>query len=238
MCGRDCHTWAMTTQYGQFCPIALAAEVIAERWTPLILREIVLSGARRFGELERGVGAISTSLLAERLRTLEEAGLVERRKNPAGRGWEYHPTAAARELEPLLTSLGVWAQRWIDVRRDQCAPAYLMTKVTEYLRTDAFPLDPVVVRFTFFDDPAVYWLILDRERPELCFHDPGRPVDLFVTADAEVLANVVLGRLSYGSAVRAGKLTVDGAPQLARRLHNWIGLSPLAPYAARPVQLA
>jgi DNA-binding HxlR family transcriptional regulator len=227
----------MTTQYGQFCPIALAAEVIAERWTPLILREIVLSGARRFGEFERGVGAISSSLLAERLRTLEDAGLVERRRNPAGRGWEYHPTAAASELEPLLTSLGVWAQRWIDVRRDQCAPAYLMTKVTEYLRTDEFPLDAVVVRFTFFDEPAVYWLILDRDRPELCFHDPGRPVDLHVTADTEALANVVLGRLSFASAVRAGRLAVDGPTRLARRLPNWIGLSPLAPYTTRQVTL-
>jgi DNA-binding HxlR family transcriptional regulator len=228
----------MTTQYGQFCPIALAAEVIAERWTPLILRELVLSGARHFGELQRGTGSISTSLLAERLRTLEQAGLVERRRNPAGRGWEYHPTAAASELEPILTTIGVWAQRWIDVRRDQCAPAYLMTKVTEYLKTDALPLDPVVVRFTFFDEPAVYWLILDRERPELCFHDPGRPVDLFVTADTEVLANVVLGRLTYGAAVGAGRLTVDGPAQLVRRLPNWIGLSPLAPYTTRQFQLA
>jgi DNA-binding HxlR family transcriptional regulator len=227
----------MTTQYGQFCPIALAAEVIAERWTPLILRELVLSGGRHFGELQRGTGAISSSLLTERLRTLEDAGLVERRKNPAGRGWEYHPTPAAAELEPLLTSIGVWAQRWIDVRRDQCAPAYLMTKVHEYLRAEEFPLDAVVVRFTFFDDPAVYWLILDRQRPELCFHDPGRPVDLFVTADTEVLANVVLGRMSFGAALRAGKLAVDGPDRLAKRLPNWIGLSPLAPFA-RQVQLA
>src|SRR5947208_312232 len=116
-------------KYEQVYPVSLASEVIAERWTPLILREIVLFDRHHFSEIQHGVGRISQSLLSARLRTLEEAGVIERHPNRAGRGWEYHPTPAGRELETVLNELGIWAQHWIDLRREDCDPAYLMQTV-------------------------------------------------------------------------------------------------------------
>lgn len=218
------------TTYGQFCPIALASAVVAERWTPLILRELLLVGSRRFNEIQQGVGAISQSVLVARLQELERAGLVERRRNRGGRGFEYHPTAAALEFEPLLRGFAAWAQRWIEIREVDCDPAYLMTAVTNLLQVDRLPLDSVVVRFDLTPVVRPYWLILDRERPELCFHDPGRDVAMVVTADQEALANVIMGQRRWGEAVAAGAIRIEGSDDMARRLPDWIGLSVWAPY--------
>ena len=217
--------------YGQFCPIAVASEVVAERWTPLILREIVLADAHHFSEIARGVGPISQSLLAERLRSLEAAGVIERRPNRIGRGWEYHATPAGRELEPVLAALAIWAQGWIDLRREDCDPAYVMAAVHGNLRVDRFPPDAPVIRFDFSGEDRAYWLILDRSRPELCFHDPGREVGLTVTVDREVMARIVMGRLRLGDAIAAGRLTMIGSPALVKGLPDWLGLSRWAPYA-------
>jgi DNA-binding HxlR family transcriptional regulator len=218
--------------YGSFCPIALASEVFAERWTPLILREIVLAGSRRFSAIHQGVGRMSQSLLVERLRALEHAGVIERRSNPAGRGWEYHPTAAGRELHTVLDALGIWAQRWIELRREDCDPAYLMSAVHTMLRVDRLPAGRTVVRFDFREGLPTYWLVLTRERPELCFHDPGYDIDLVVGADLEALTRVFLGRLRLAAAVESGLVTIDGPPSLARGFADWLGLSRFAPYAA------
>jgi DNA-binding HxlR family transcriptional regulator len=218
------------TSYGQFCPIALASSVVAERWTPLILRELLLVGSRRFNEIQAGVGAISQSVLVSRLKELEAAGLVERRRNRAGRGSEYHPTAAALEFEPLLRQFAAWAQRWLEIREVDCDPAYLMTVVTNLLRVDRLPPDALVVRFDLLPVVRPYWLILDRSRPELCFHDPGREIELVVTADLEALANVIMGQRRWHEAVSAGAIRMDGSESVARRLPEWIGLSSWAPY--------
>lgn len=218
------------TTYGQFCPIALAASVVAERWTPLILRELLLVGARHFNEIQQGVGAISQSVLVQRLKELEAAGLVERRRNRTGRGFEYHPTTAALEFEPLLRSFATWAQRWLEIREVDCDPAYLMTVVTNLLQHDRLPLDPIVVRFDLLPVIRAYWLILDRERPELCFHDPGRDIAAVVTADQKALSDVIMGQRRWGDAVGAGDIRVDGDQGVARRLPEWIGLSIWAPF--------
>lgn len=218
------------TSYGQFCPIALASSVVAERWTPLILRELLLVGSRRFNEIQEGCGGISQSVLVSRLHDLEAAGLVERRRNRAGRGFEYHPTAAALEFEPLLHQFATWAQRWLEIREVDCDPAYLMTVVSNLLRVEQLPADPVVVRFDLMPVVRPYWLILDRARPELCFHDPGRDVDAVVTADQVALANVVMGQGRWTDAIASGSIRVDGPDRVARRLPQWIGLSSWAPH--------
>jgi DNA-binding HxlR family transcriptional regulator len=224
--------------YAQFCPIALASEVVAERWTPLILREVVMAGARHFSEIARGVGPISQSLLAERLRRLEAAGIVERRANRLGRGWEYHPTPAGMELEPVLEALAIWAQGWIDIRREDCDPAYVMAAIHGNLRLDRFPPDAPVIRFDFSGEDRTYWLILDRRRPELCFHDPGREVGLTLTVDREAMARIVMGRLRLGDAMETGRVTMTGMPALIRSLPDWLGLSRWAPYARELTPLA
>jgi DNA-binding HxlR family transcriptional regulator len=220
----------MTTYY-QACPIALAAEFFAERWMPLILREIVLIGHRRYGELHAALPRLSESLLVERLRTLEEFGVIERHKNPHGRGFEYHPTEAGRELLTVLDAMGIWAQRWIELRREDCDPAYVMQSIHILLHADRLPPGVTVARFDLQPETRTYWLILERNGSELCFHDPGRDVDLVVTADVEALTKVILGRMRLGDAMADGLVHLDGPRELVRGFPNWFGLSRYAPYA-------
>jgi DNA-binding HxlR family transcriptional regulator len=221
-------------KYEQVCPVSLASEVIAERWTPLILREIVLFDRHHFSEIQRGVGRISQSLLSARLRTLEEGGILERRPNRSGRGWEYHPTQAGRELETVLNELGIWAQHWIELRQEDCDPAYLMTTVHSLLRTDRLPAGPVTVRFEFTHEPKMYWLVIDGPQPELCYYDPGRESDLVVRLDERVFGNVLLGRTRMADAIGDGSVRLDGAPNLVRAFPGWIGRTRYAKYALPP----
>ena len=218
-------------RYQQICPVSLASEVIAERWTPLILREIVLFDRHHFSEIQHGVGRISQSLLSARLRTLEAAGVIERRPNRLGRGWEYHPTRAGRELETVLNELGIWAQHWIELRQEDCDPAYLMQTVHAVLRLDRLPRTPLTVRFEFTEHPKIYWLVLGGQQPELCYYDPGRDAELVVTADERALGSVLLGRLPFTEAVGRGDIRFDGPPGLVRAFPTWLGLTRFAKYA-------
>jgi len=223
------HTGAV--RYQQICPVSLASEVIAERWTPLILREIVLFDRHHFSEIQHGVGRISQSLLSARLRTLETAGVIERRPNALGRGWEYHPTRAGRELETVLNELGIWAQHWIELRQEDCDPAYLIQTVHALLRLDRLPRSPTTVRFEFTIQPKIYWLVIEGEQPELCYNDPGRDAALVVTVNEQVFGGVLLGRTNFADAVRAGDIRLDGPPDLVRAFPTWLGVSRFAKYA-------
>lgn len=223
-------------RYQQICPVSLASEVIAERWTPLILREIVLFDRHHFSEIQHGVGRISQSLLAARLRALEAAGVIDRRPNRFGRGWEYHPTRAGRELETVLNELGIWAQHWIELRQEDCDPAYLMQTVHSLLRLDRLPRSPTTVRFEFTVQPKIYWLVLDGDHPELCFNDPGREVELVVTVDEQVFGGVLLGRADFSEALDHGDIRLDGPPDLVRAFPTWLGVSRFAKYAPHAVR--
>jgi DNA-binding HxlR family transcriptional regulator len=223
-----------TMRYEQVCPVSLASEVIAERWTPLILREIVLFDRHHFSEIQRGVGRISQSLLSARLKTLEAGGVLERRPNRAGRGWEYHPTQAGRELETVLNELGIWAQHWIELRREDCDPAYLMQTVHSLLLPEKLPPGPVTVRFEFTGEAKIYWLVIEGPHPELCYNDPGRDIDLVVRVDEQAFGGVILGRRRFADAVADGSIRLDGAPDLVRTFPGWIGMTRYAPYA-RPI---
>ena len=218
-------------RYQQICPVSLASEVLAERWTPLILREIVLFDRHHFSEIQRGVGRISQSLLSTRLRTLEEAGIIERTPNRSGRGSEYYPTPAGRELEDVLNQLGIWAQHWIELRQEDCDTAYLMQTMHAVLIPERLPRTPLTVRFEFAHQPKVYWLVLKGQHSELCFNDPGRDVDLLVTSDERTLGAVLLGRATFADAVRAGKIVLDGPSRLVRDFPNWLGVTRYARYA-------
>ena len=198
---------------------------------PLILCEIVLMGRRRYGELHAALPRVSESLLVERLRTLEEFGVIERHPNPHGRGFEYHPTTAGRELLTVLDAMGIWAQRWIELRREDCDPAYVMQSIHVLLQADRLPPGTTVVRFDLEPDARTYWLLLEREGSELCFHEPGRDVDLVVTADVEALTKVILGRMRLGDAMADGLVRLDGPREFVRTFPNWFGLSRYAQYA-------
>ena len=211
--------------------MSLASEVIAERWTPLILREIVLFDRHHFSEIQHGVGRISQSLLAQRLRTLEDAGVIERRPNLRGRGWVYHPTPAGRELETVLNELGIWAQHWLELRQEDCEPSYLMMTLHSLLLAEKLPHHPVTVRFEFTVAPKIYWLVIDGPKPELCYWDPGRETDLLVRLDEHVFGNVILGRKPLAEAVDEGAVQLNGPPDLVRAFPTWFGATRFAKYA-------
>lgn len=220
----------MVKQYGQFCPIARAAELLAERWTPLVIREL-LAGSRRFNDIRRGVPLMSTALLSKRLKTLELFGVIERRKVPNG-GHEYLLTAAGEELRSWIELMGVWGQRWVrrPVVPEDADPAVLMWDVRRSIDTGRLPARRVVIRFSFRDvskDKRSWWLVLDGPEPDLCLSDPGFGVDLTVRTDAVTLAEVWVGDLELADAIRSLRIQLEGREQLRRAFPGWLRLSPL-----------
>ena len=221
--------------YGQFCPIAVACETFAERWTPLILREL-LGGARRFNEIRQGIPLISRTLLAQRLRELEDASVVDSRPLARGRGREYRPTRAAEELRDVLERLGNWGQRWGSTQfdPDNLDLSLLMWNVRQRIDLERLPARRVVVRFDFRAFPArcrgfgTCWLVLERTGTDVCQKDPGFDVDLVVTADAAAIARVWTGAVTFEQAVRSGGLRMDGPRDLVRAFPTWLLLSPFA----------
>ena len=216
--------------YRQFCPIAKASEILAERWTFLIVRELLL-GSHRFSELEWGLTAIPRSLLVHRLRTLESAGLLVRQRAANGRTHEYRLTEAGSELAGVLDQLGTWGQRWAndEIRPQDIDPSLLMWNMRRRLNTHLLPTRRVVVQFDF--DGAkkeTYWLIVDRGEVEVCKSNPGFEPDLFVRADTRAMHAVWLGRLEFCEAQRSGFIELVGPRELVTAFPGWLALSPFA----------
>ena len=220
-----------TRSYGQFCPVAQALEVVGERWTLLIVREL-LCGNYRFGEILHGVPLISRSLLSARLKALEEAGLIERRGRDGGSGHEYRLTRAGEELRPIVFGLGNWGQRW--VRRDPNAkldPVLLMWDLRRNLDPRCLPERPIVVMFWFRDlrgKRSRYWLKVERPDVELCLTDPGIEAALTVETELRTMVDVWMGDKDVREVMAGGQLTLGGAPELTRSFPDWLLLSPFA----------
>lgn len=220
------------TSYGQFCPVAKASEVLAERWTPLVLREL-LFGSHRFNDLCRGVPLMSRSLLAKRLRELEAAGVVERRRVPGREAHEYHLTPAGEELRPIIVGLGAWGQRWVthELEESDLDPSLLMWDVQRNLVRDQLPERRAVVRIDFPRARGArrfWWLLVGDGDPDLCLTDPGFEVDLFVTADLGALTRFWLGRVTWSRMLAAGDVELSGPRWLQRSFPRWLGRSTLA----------
>lgn len=217
--------------YGQFCPVAQALEVVGERWTLLIVREL-LCGNYRFGEILHGVPLMSRSLLSQRLKALEDADLVERRERAGGNGHEYCLTPAGEELRPVVHGLGNWGQRW--ARRkptDKLDPVLLMWDLRRNLDLQRLPERPTVVMFWFRDQPGKrsrYWLRVERPEIELCLTNPGLDVELTVETTLRTMVDVWLGDRDVGDAVGGGEIALKGAPALTRAFPKWLLLSPFA----------
>lgn len=216
--------------YGQFCPVARASEIFAERWTPLILREIN-AGQHHFGEILKGLHRASPSVLGQRLRRLESVGVIEARPNPIGRGSTYHLTEAGRELAQLIPGLGAWGQRWLDIGPEHLDPDVLMWKVFKHLDPARLPTRRRVVRFELQGVRRRYWLVLQRGDPDLCYSDPGFGDDLVVRASVEALIRVYLGQWSFAAAVRSGQVGTEGSRELARSMVGWFPQSGFATHA-------
>jgi DNA-binding HxlR family transcriptional regulator len=221
--------------YGQFCPVAKACEIVAERWTPLVLREM-FCGSRRFGDLQKGVPLMSRTLLAQRLRELEDAGVIESVPKAKGRGREYSLTPAGEEMRPVIEQLGEWGQRWArrEVRAKDLDPALLVWDIHRRLNRHRLPVRRVVVRFDFRGVPrfhvsrTVFWLVLSRQGADVCLKDPGFPVDVFVRADLTALTRAWMGDVPLATVMRSGLVRVEGPGDLVRAFSGWLALSSFA----------
>lgn len=221
----------MPKSYGQFCPVAQAAEILAERWTPLVVREL-LAGSRRFNEIHRGVPLMSPSLLAQRLRTLEDAGLVQRRVAGDGAS-EYQVTEAGVELGPVIECLGNWGKRWArrEVRQEEHDPGLLMWDLHRRLRVDQFPDRRTVIHFELTDVSSkrrFYWLVIENGAVDVCLKDPGFEVDLYVAGDLKTLTAVWVGDLTLDQAIRRDAIRLSGPRALSRSFKSSLMLSVFA----------
>jgi DNA-binding HxlR family transcriptional regulator len=220
--------------YGQFCPVAKAAEIVAERWTPLVLRELVC-GSHRFSDLHRGVPLMSRTLLVQRLAQLEDAGVVRSAPRTKGRGREYFLTPAGEELRPVIEGLGEWGQRWArsQVSADDLDPGLLMWDIRRRVNIDRLPDRRVVVQFDFRAVPkivrrATFWLILEHRGVDVCLKHPGFEVDLVVDADLVALTKAWMGDVRLADAMRSGLVRVEGPTALVRAFPGWLALSGFA----------
>jgi DNA-binding HxlR family transcriptional regulator len=214
--------------YGRFCPVALASDVLADRWTPLIMRELIL-GNTRFNDIARGLPGISRSLLVQRLRHLERKGVVELWPSPTGRGNEYHLTPAGKDLEPVVMALGRWAVEWLfdDLRPHEVDPVTLTWWMHRRINEDNLPPGRVVIEFDYTaPERCRIWMVLDRGEASVCLQHPGFDPDLVVTATTPALAEIFQGYEDWNRAVSTDAVRVEGAPRLAKSLPRWFVWSP------------
>lgn len=212
-------------QYGQFCPIAKATEVVGEKWTLLIIRELLM-GASRFNQLMRGLGSISPALLTTRLGTLIDHGLVVRRKISGQRGYEYFPTAACKELLPILRQVGTWGMRWAkeNLVDEDYDVDLLMLYMERSIAIDQLPGSNAVIQFTFSDltKQRLWWLVVEGEKVDVCVKDPGREVDVYFASTVKTMTDVWLGHRTYTNALKSGDLKLSGTSALTRTVRSWL----------------
>ncbi|HYG92346.1 MAG TPA: helix-turn-helix domain-containing protein [Nocardioides sp.] len=216
--------------YGRYCPVSMASEVVADRWTPLIVRELVL-GNTRFNDIARALPGISRSLLVQRLRHLERNGVLETWPSPTGRGSEYHLTPAGKDLQRVLDSLGRWAIEWLfeDLRPHDVAPTTLMWWMHRRVDPARFPPVRTVVEWRHTaPQPETIWLVLDRGESSVCLQHPGFDVDVVATMSTPDLADVFQGYCRWSEAVDSGRIKVEGPPRLTSALPRWFLWSPWA----------
>ncbi|BFU43266.1 winged helix-turn-helix transcriptional regulator [Krasilnikovia sp. MM14-A1004] len=224
----------MGSPYRQFCPVAKAMELLDERWTLLVVRELV-SGSERFNELRRGLPRMSPTLLSRRLQQLVRAGVVDRRAD--GGDVRYVLTPAGRELRPVVEALGAWGTRWIGELGDEdLDPKLLLWDMHRNVDQAAVPDGRTVVQFRFpqaRQHSRDWWLVITPDDVDICDGDPGHPVAVTVIADLRSLVQVWRGDLSWSAALRAGGVEIQGPAALRRSLPGWFTLSPFAA-VARP----
>ena len=213
--------------YGQFCPVAKATEVIGEKWTLLILRELML-GTTRFNEFQRAISRMSPTLLAKRLRHLEECGIVIRKKLSGQKGYEYRLTAAGKELGPLVEILAVWGMRWVrgQMSDDELDVEWLMWDLRRRLQTERLPDGETVICFIFdeLDKHKNWWMLVDDDAVDLCTEDPGKDVDLYINTSVRVMAEIWKGDRELRTALRGKSVKAHGSRHLMRTMPDWLGL--------------
>lgn len=212
-------------EYGQFCPIAKATEILGEKWTLLIVRELLMGG-RRYSELQRGLGQISPTMLSKRLDSLERYGLVLKKKIPNQKGYEYLPTRSCSELLPIIKSLGDWGMRW--AQSNLTEKDYDVELLMLYLQRSVNPEnlvgDETVIRFRFTDikDFPDWWMVVQGTNVDLCVNDPGKEVDIYFTTTVKTMVDVWMGWSSYRQAIAQDKLKLVGPRALINNVSAWM----------------
>ena len=210
--------------YGQYCPISRALDLLGERWSLLIVRDMLVGG-KRFNDLARGLPGLSRTLLAKRLRQFERAGIVERVGN------DYVLTESGRGLEPIIFGLGEWGAQWLfgEPQPDELDAQLLVWWMHTRLDTSVLPEGRRVLQIRFTDDPQLFWILVERGEPSVCVVDPGFEVDVLITSDVGSLLEFWLGRLTLRDAMRSGRIEFTGPPALTRRMPALFELSEMAP---------
>ncbi|WP_349370912.1 helix-turn-helix domain-containing protein [Salinarimonas sp.] len=218
--------------YRQFCPVAMAAELLCTRWTMVLVRELV-AGSTRFNDLRRGVPRMSPTLLSQRLKELEQAGIVDRVAVRGERGiFDYKLTEAGRDLQPVVEIFGLWGQRWVESEASlaNLDPSLLMWDMRRNLDPTPLPCARTVIRVRYPDvAPSCrsWWLVVEASgEVDLCSSDPGFEVDLYLTTDLRTMTAIWMGLERVETA--ADKIHFDGSPEIARSMQAWLGLSPFA----------
>lgn len=219
--------------YGQYCPIARTSELFAERWTPIIVRNLA-AGCRTFTQIREGAPGIPKALLAERLELLERHKVIETWPQSTGRGSLYELTERGRELKQVCDAMGEWGARWLEIEPRHLDPAYVLWATCRLVDLDQVPSAGVVVRFDLQEGPKrQFWMLLQRPRAELCTSYPGRPEDLVITTDSETLVDWNLRRITFDDALR-NRCHMEGPPRLAKAFLAWVRPSPFAHVAPAP----
>jgi len=218
--------------YKQFCPLAMAAEVLCTRWTMVLVRELI-AGSTRFNDLRRGVPKMSPTLLSQRLKDLEEAGIIKRKPVSSEKGvFEYQLTDAGKDLREVVIAMGMWGQKWVEssLSLKNLDPSLLMWDMRRNLNPDPLPNRRTVVQFVYHDLPSTkrdWWLVIEPAGDvDLCWADPGFDVDLFVTTDLRTMTAIWMGVTDV--AAQRSKFDFAGPKEISAKIQTWLGLSPFA----------
>ena len=222
----------MSIRYGQFCPIAKASEIFGERWTILIVRELLI-GSTRFTELQRALSQISPTLLTKRLNQLQDAGLLIRKKMPEQRRSEYYLTPAGRELMPVVLGLGEWGMKWArgQMSDDELDVELLMHDFSRRIDETQLPGGRTVIKFTFtgLTQFAHWWIVLEPNgERELCVNNPGKEVDVELCSDVRTMTEIWAGDREIRMAKNDDRLKISGNPALVRTVASWLRIGMFA----------
>lgn len=217
--------------YSTYCPIAKAAEVLTERWTLLLIRDLLIR-ACHFNDFRRSIPLVTPAMLSKRLRTLEEVGIITHAVSDNGGRREYRLTEAGRELKPFVEAAGAWGQRWARSKLPdgELHPSTLMWDIHRFLKTEHLPTRRTVLNVEFSDRKVMthWWLIVHAGEVDVCVDDPGYEVDVWIFCTLLTLTQVFMGDLSIASARATGKLRLNGSRQLIKDMPRWLGLMPFS----------
>ena len=223
--------------YGQFCHVAKASQILGERWTLLLVRELLL-GSTRFSELQRALPKASPTILTKRLKDLEFAGVVERNQTRGRQYAEYRLSVSGQELGTLIDAMGTWAARWAmgRLQKEELDEYFLILDVSRRIRRDAIPSGTATVGFRFrpgHGDPD-WWIVIDPVKAEICDADPGFALDLLVSGSLRTITEVWLGHKAMNKEIADGHIRITGQPRLERSCAQWLGFSAYAKVGSTP----